>query len=131
MIDFSLEGLASLQALEKQLKTINNVLNTATRQCAEVWVTYIQVHMTSDGPSQPGAYPAVVSGNLRDSIQVDSATFDEFTILASAEYAGYLEEGTYKMLPRPFMWRAETAADLRPQFEEIIGSRLRIHFERS
>ena len=131
MIRFSLDGLNSLSSFSVRLKTIESALNTASTQCAEAWVTYIKVHMTSSGPSAPGEYPAVISGHLRDSISVESANYSGFTIVAAAEYAGYLEEGTHIMQPRPFMWRAEAESELVPQFENIIGTKLTIHLERS
>ncbi|QDV34906.1 HK97-gp10 family putative phage morphogenesis protein [Tautonia plasticadhaerens] len=61
--------------------------------------------------SAPGEAPASDTGNLTNSIQVDSSVKKEnneliATVSASAKYAKMLEFGTHKIAPRPFMFTA-------------------------
>ncbi len=65
-------------------------------------------------PSVPGQPPAVVSGNLRDSISARQTTKGDkpaVMIEVKAHYASFLEFGTARMSRRPFirpaMFRAE------------------------
>ena len=53
--------------------------------------------------SAPGEPPAVVYGNLKNSIKVQEVTDDHATLAATGEYAVPLEYGTARMAARPFM----------------------------
>lgn len=58
-----------------------------------------------ESPSPPGEPPAVVTGNLRNSIlaKAGSDGSREWWVRVGAEYGVYLEFGTAKMAARPFM----------------------------
>jgi HK97 gp10 family phage protein len=58
---------------------------------------------TSHSPSYPGEPPGIVTGNLRDSVEVKRTDMENVSIIIGADYAGYLEYGTEKMEPRPFV----------------------------
>lgn len=64
--------------------------------------------------SAPDESPASDTGNLIDSINVTDETELTSTINAPAEYAVYLEVGTARMSPRPFM--SPALASVEPAF---------------
>lgn len=53
--------------------------------------------------SAPGEAPAVLTGFLTSSILTDFPKQTEGVITIGAEYAAYLEKGTSRMRPRPFV----------------------------
>lgn len=53
--------------------------------------------------SAPGQAPAVLTGFLTNSILSDFPKATEGVITIGAEYAEYLERGTSRMRPRPFV----------------------------
>lgn len=53
--------------------------------------------------SAPGEFPANLSGALQKSIKWTVVSYKEIDFGATAPYAGYLENGTSRMLPRPFL----------------------------
>lgn len=64
------------------------------------------MELMQGGPSAPGEIPGVRSGVLRSSFNPSvSGGGDSFTarVIPNAHYAGYLEYGTYKMAPRPYV----------------------------
>lgn len=56
--------------------------------------------------SAPGQAPASDTGNLVSQIQVKSTNPDEVTVESGANYSKFLEFGTSKILPRPFLFPA-------------------------
>jgi HK97 gp10 family phage protein len=78
----------------------------ATRDLAEGVRKDIRSNWSATAPSSPGQPPAVRSGTLDKSIAVfkrRSGKLAIFVLAALAEWAGWLEFGTRKMRPRPFM----------------------------
>lgn len=65
--------------------------------------------------SAPGEPPAIDLGTLVNSIQVVNDTALQSTIGLTAEYAAYLEFGTVRMAPRPYLGPA--FEQIRPIFE--------------
>ena len=59
--------------------------------------------------SAPGEAPAIDTGNLINSLQIEETGDLEMTVSVNAEYAEALEFGTSKMAPRPFMEPATEA----------------------
>lgn len=53
--------------------------------------------------SAPGEPPASDTGRLERSIRVRKSSGLEYQIVASAPYSGWLERGTRKMDPRPYL----------------------------
>lgn len=56
--------------------------------------------------SAPGESPANRTGKLAKSSDYKVRNYREMTVGETAEYAGFLEEGTSKMKPRPHIIRA-------------------------
>ncbi len=69
---------------------------------AESIVTDIKLSMGSS-PSSPGDPPGVDTGTLRASMHWEATGASERTVMDGVEYGVFLEDGTEKMLPRPFM----------------------------
>ena len=61
--------------------------------------------------SQPGETPANLSGNYRKSIGYQIRGANEMQFGNSAEYAGFLENGTPKMAARPGLGNAVAATE--------------------
>ena len=58
--------------------------------------------------SAPGQPPANRTGRLIQSLKYKTRNHREMTVGAYADYAGFLESGTRKMKPRPFVIKAVT-----------------------
>jgi hypothetical protein len=56
--------------------------------------------------SAPGEAPAVDSGHLQNTIEPDFPTPLKGVLTIGAEYARWLEEGTDRIAPRPFIFPA-------------------------
>ena len=56
--------------------------------------------------SAPGQAPASDTGNLVRNIAVKMESRDQVAVVSSAPYSQFLEFGTSKMLPRPFLFPA-------------------------
>lgn len=73
----------------------------------------IDVLRGNPSPSKPGALPGTVSGTLMRSwlpYHTEGGETGIFGILSAASYAGYLENGTWKMAARPFVDRIQEKA---------------------
>ena len=79
--------------------------------------------------SSPGSPPAVNTGTLRNSIFVRtvsvSTTHRQIEVGTRVKYAGYLEYGTSRMRPRPFMRTAVLRA--QPQITSMTTAKVSIH----
>lgn len=68
--------------------------------------------------SAPGEAPAVDTGHLRNSVQVQRPETFEALVTVGAEYAAHLEFGTRRMEARPYMGPAFAA--IAPEFEDAM-----------
>lgn len=77
--------------------------------------------------SAPGQSPANRSGYLARSIDYKVRDWYEVEIFSTAKYAYWLEEGTTKMLPRPYFIRAKNkkARDNLRSLEKHVFSRIK------
>lgn len=88
-------------------------------------VSRAAVKSTADNIAQTARrYAPVLTGELRDSIHSESiATGKEAEVQVDADYGGYVEFGTYKMVAQPFLGPAidfheeELAAEIFVAFE--------------
>jgi HK97 gp10 family phage protein len=64
-------------------------------------------------PSAPGNPPAIDTGTLRRSIQVNQKADNSVEVGSNLEYARYLEYGTTKMAARPWLNRSFNLAKSR------------------
>lgn len=69
--------------------------------------------------SAPGEFPAIDTGALVNSIQTEMQGLQGI-VYTNQEYAVYLEYGTIRMSPRPFMIPATERE--RPEFERRMGN---------
>lgn len=114
---------ASIMLEDKARKGAQGAVDAA----ADSLVEDIKSSWSPVAPSSPGASPAVVTGELNDSIIAGQGrnARGQFTsgdsviklVRAGAPHAPLLEGGTYKMSPRPFMRPAVTR--LRSTYPEI------------
>lgn len=74
---------------------------------------HVQTHWSASSPSSPGHPPAVVTGELKNSIRVVRMSANHYRVVVMAEHGLYLEFGTSRMAPRPFLSPAVEA--VRPQ----------------
>jgi phage gpG-like protein len=76
--------------------------------------------------SAPGEAPAIDTGNLVNSIQVEMTGPAAAVVFTNVEYAPYLEFGTIEIAPRPFLQPAvdaiteAVAQDPRRYFREVV-----------
>lgn len=91
---------------------------------------YAKSHMHPTSPGPPGGFPGVVTGTLRRNItyEIESAPpriIGRFGVLATEaegkplQYALYLETGTRKMAPRP--WLTLTLDGALGEVRKILG----------
>ena len=72
--------------------------------------------------SAPGQAPASDTGNLVSQIQVKSTNPDEVTVESGANYSKFLEFGTSKILPRPFLFPATERS--RPKIQQAVFNKV-------
>lgn len=111
--------------------SINKVVEEDIRETLEAAKDYIDEHWSPNSPSDPGNPPAVVTGELRESIKVDRRdnlgkfasrnNASTWSLRVEAEYGAALEFGRpeINLAPRPF---------LRPAMNHVkgqLGSRVR------
>lgn len=79
--------------------------------------------------SAPGEAPAVQSGQLYNSLQMKVSGKLERTVGTTAPHGAYLEFGTSKMAPRPYL-RPSLHFIMGPgKAEKIIAEQLRTHLK--
>ena len=101
------DQVAALQAkFRARAEKLDSDTKKAVNSCALKVERDIKASMTPNGPSAPGEAPAVDTGRLRASIthrvEMESGEAAGF-VGTSVEYAPWLEFGTTRMQPRPFM----------------------------
>jgi HK97 gp10 family phage protein len=125
---------------EKARKAAEDGERIALEEIGFHMVLYIKAHFTNPGSyrkwtskrpgggihwsAHPGMFPAIDTGTLRDSIEYEVTRSFETSKLtvrptSDVEYAEYLEFGTSKAAPRPFL--RPTLAQFEPKIAEIIG----------
>ena len=72
--------------------------------------------------SAPGEAPASDTGNLVSQIMVRQETRDNVLVESNALYSSFLEFGTSKMLPRPFLFPATERS--RPKIVQAVFNRV-------
>ena len=128
---FVISGLDSLLKLSSLPTGIKGVLQVTMHQTSRKIENYMKRSMLSTslsdtGNSLPGGFPAVKTGNLYSSVKTDVNSWDELEFGAGADYAKYLDSGTSRMLPRPFI--ELTGNKFSPILERAIESNLRKAF---
>ena len=73
--------------------------------------------------SAPGQAPASDTGNLVRNIAVKMESRDQVAVVSSAPYSQFLEFGTSKMLPRPFLFPATEKS--RPKIAQAVFNRVK------
>jgi len=73
------------------------------RRLAERTAGIMHGSWSPHSPSSPGNPPAKVSGTLDESIEVVHVGQGEWSVMVGAPYSGFLEDGTSRMEPRPFV----------------------------
>ena len=91
-----------------KLKKINTNMGKAITKACLLVERSAKENMSPDSPSEPGQPPAVVTGRLRASIthRLEGGGNEAETtgyVGTNVEYAKWLEFGTSKMEPRPFL----------------------------
>lgn len=128
------KDLSNLNLLER---VVDHNTQVTTRNLAEMLVDDVNANWSGESPSLPYDPPAVVSGELSNSIEIESQGRDllgRFTgkdgaiqiVRIRADYGQIQEFGSRKQLPRPFMRPAiERLADRVPdEFKNLIGMRM-------
>ena len=73
--------------------------------------------------SAPGQAPASDTGNLVSQIRVRQKNPDEVVVESNALYSSFLEFGTSKMLPRPFLFPATEKS--KPKIAQAVFNRVK------
>ena len=73
--------------------------------------------------SAPGQSPASDTGNLVRNIRVRNVNKDFVKVESNAPYSSFLEFGTSKMLPRPFLFPATERS--RPKIAQAVFNRVK------
>lgn len=98
------ETAAALAQLAKDLFDVE--VPKVLQEAADLFVTKAQQNAPVD------------TGNLRDNIAVEEVDETHAVVTSGAEYSIYVEEGTSKMSPQPFMQPA--LADMENQFHAMV-----------
>lgn len=107
-MEITIKEIGSLAAITRQQNLINNldgiiqeVLANIARDIVDDAQDMVSIlYPPASLPLQP---PHLRTGNLQDSIKVLEITENKAIVGALADYAGFLEEGTSKMIQRPFL----------------------------
>lgn len=130
------QDFSGLNALDR---TVPINAGKACKNVAQRAVDEIRNNWSPESPSAPGEPPAMVTGYLDSTVEAenqgrnalgqfasgDSAT--SYVVRVKAPYADFLEHGTRKMEPRPFLLAAVMRAgdSLPDEFKGVISARIR------
>lgn len=104
---------SQLQTFVKNFPAIaEKMAEAAAAKSAVVLQKQMKDVMTQAGtsPSAPGNPPAIVTGNLRRSIQMQKVQEKNYKVGSALDYARFLEFGTSKMAARPWLNRSYNLA---------------------
>lgn len=74
------------------------------KELAEMKAMIVEgMQASTPGPSTPGNMPAIDTHTLVDSLTITMTNKAQGYLWTDVEYATYLEYGTSRMMPRPFM----------------------------
>lgn len=104
-------GLDELVSSFEEIKT--SVPKAVSEVIGEIAVAFVD---TAQGRAP------VLTGYLRDNIQITEQDDVHAVITSQADYSIYVEEGTYKMSAQPFMMN--TAAEIEQDFHSELSSRI-------
>lgn len=96
-------------------------INARLDLAGELIASTIRRNLSTPGPaaSAPGQFPHAQSGRLRNSVTYSTdASKMTLRVGTNVEYAAFLEGGTRRMEPRPFLLR--TVFMLKPQLRAIF-----------
>ena len=104
-----LTGIDNLMAkIDEQTREYAKAKARGVAKACLIVEGYAKEHMSPESPSSPGNPPAVVTGTLRAAITHQVVEEGENVVgyvglPSSVPYAEWLEFGTSKMAPRPFL----------------------------
>ncbi len=105
----------------KFIKKLEDDINESMEICGVVLrdevVKNISTPTRTHGPSLPGEFPHADSGTLKKSIFWNVANF-VLTVGSTLKYAWFLEVGTSRMAPRPFL--VPTFEKFRKKLRKIV-----------
>lgn len=108
-MDAILEGLEEVLAkIDREAEELARKQERGMTKACLIVEAYAKEHMSPESPSSPGEPPAVVTGQLRASIghqvvEEDGKVVGYVGVPAAVPYGEYLEFGTSRMQPRPFL----------------------------
>lgn len=129
-MDAVFEGLeAVLAKIDRVAEELARKQERGITKACLIVQAYAAEHMSPESPSSPGEPPAVVTGQLRASIghqvvEEDGKIVGYVGVPAGVPYGEYLEFGTSKMQPRPFLVpaleinRAEITEAIREELDK-------------
>ena len=126
------ENLARAQAAIQRIVGVTNKQQQAFIMAAEeagelLRNEVVRTLSSSRSPSAPGQPPGVVTGTLRNSIfanvRITGKNRATIEVGTRVKYAGFLEYGTSRMAPRPFM--RNSIAKITPQINAKVQARIR------
>lgn len=108
VIAFQVVGLEMLTKLMNLGPNIQAITKVTLHQEGKKIRNYIlrkmqSTSLSATGHSMAGGFPSIQSGTLSGSIRYNVSGWDELEFGSDIDYASYLELGTYKMSPRPFI----------------------------
>jgi hypothetical protein len=111
----------NLKGLDVMEHVIPGRIDNSSKGLAEDMAQIMHESWSPDAPSAPGSPPAVVTGNLDKSIQVERQGRDlegkfvsgknaaKWAVIVGEKYGATLEHGGGNILPRPFVLPAAMA----------------------